>query len=93
MAIALLICASVVGFLCLVGIGANDVANSQGMAVGSGAISLRGAQIIASICEFLGASLVGHHVGDSMHCVHCEQTTAFNTLYPLFLERALRRTS
>ena len=39
-----------------------QVANSQGMAVGSGAISLRGAQIMASIFEFLGAALVGQHV-------------------------------
>ena len=69
MAIALLICASLVGFLCLVGIGANDVANSQGMAVGSGAISLRGAQIMASIFEFLGAALVGQHVGLTLSIV------------------------
>lgn len=58
MTIALVVVAGIVGFICLAGIGANDVANSQGMAVGSGAISLRGAQIIASIFEFLGAALV-----------------------------------
>ena len=44
------------------GIGANDVANSQGMAVGSGAITLIKAQIMASIFEFLGAALIGQHV-------------------------------
>eukprot|EP01084_Bolivina_argentea_P278532 475885_1 len=66
MTVAVTIVAGLVGFICLVGIGGNDVANSQAMAVGSGAISLRGAQIIAVVFEFLGAALVGHHVSSTV---------------------------
>lgn len=47
-------------------IGANDVANSMGGAVGSKAISVRNALILASICEFSGAALVGSHVTDTV---------------------------
>ncbi len=47
-------------------IGANDVANSMGGAVGSKAISVRNALILASICEFSGSVLVGSHVTDTV---------------------------
>jgi len=47
-------------------IGANDVANSMADAVGSRAVSVKQAVILAGICEFAGAVLVGAHVTDTV---------------------------
>jgi len=44
------------------GIGANDVANVMGTSVGSGAITVKTAIIIAAVFEFGGAALAGGHV-------------------------------
>ena len=44
------------------GIGANDVANAMGTSVGSGAITVMQAIIIAAVFEFSGAFLAGGHV-------------------------------
>ncbi len=44
------------------GIGANDVANAMGTSVGSGAITVRQAIIIAAIFEFAGAIIAGGNV-------------------------------
>ena len=47
-------------------IGANDLANSFGDAVGARAISVRKAVIAAAICEFAGSVLVGSHVAETI---------------------------
>jgi len=44
------------------GIGANDVANAMGTSVGSGAISIKQAILIAAIFEFAGAFIAGGNV-------------------------------
>lgn len=57
-----LILAAVFGLFMAWGIGANDVANAMATSVGSGAITLRTAIIIAAIFEFAGATLAGGEV-------------------------------
>lgn len=47
-------------------IGANDVANSMASSVGARAITLRQALVIATILTFLGSSLVGSHVAQTI---------------------------
>ncbi|KAG0363082.1 hypothetical protein BGZ54_008361 [Gamsiella multidivaricata] len=56
----------VFAFLDSFGIGANDVSNSFGAAVGSGALNLKQAVLIASVCEFLGAFLMGSSTADTI---------------------------
>ncbi|MDC9719205.1 MAG: inorganic phosphate transporter [Gammaproteobacteria bacterium] len=58
----LLILAIIFGVFMAWGVGANDVANAMGTSVGSGAITLRQAIVIAMIFEFAGAYLAGGEV-------------------------------
>lgn len=54
------------GFYMAWNIGANDVSNAIGTSVGSGALTLRRAVIIAAILEFAGAFFVGGNVSETM---------------------------
>ena len=59
----------IAGFLALYmawAIGANDVANAMGTSVGSGALTVWGAIMVAAILEFAGAFLAGGHVTDTV---------------------------
>jgi PiT family inorganic phosphate transporter len=47
-------------------IGANDVANAMGTSVGSGALTIRRAVVVAGLLEFCGAYFVGAHVTDTV---------------------------
>lgn len=57
-----IILACLFGFFMAWGVGANDVANAMGTSVGSGAITIKQAIIIATIFEFAGAFLAGGQV-------------------------------
>ena len=54
--------AVIFGFYMTWGIGANDVANAMGTSVGSGAITVKQAIIIAAVFEFAGAFIAGGSV-------------------------------
>lgn len=47
-------------------IGANDVANAMGTSVGSGALTIRRAIVVAAVLEFSGAFFAGGHVTDTI---------------------------
>ena len=59
---AFIVLAIIFGTYMCWGIGANDVANAMGTSVGSGAITVMQAIIIAAVFEFSGAFLAGGHV-------------------------------
>jgi inorganic phosphate transporter, PiT family len=58
----LLVLACLFGFFMAWGVGANDVANAMGTSVGSRALTLKQAILVAMIFEFLGAYLAGGEV-------------------------------
>ncbi|TCI04891.1 inorganic phosphate transporter [Corallincola luteus] len=58
----LILIAALFGFFMAWGIGANDVANAMGTSVGSKALTIKQAIIIAMIFEFAGAYLAGGEV-------------------------------
>ncbi|NOX92893.1 MAG: inorganic phosphate transporter, partial [Gammaproteobacteria bacterium] len=57
-----IVLACVFGFFMAWGVGANDVANAMGTSVGSKAITVKQAIIIAVFFEFAGAFLAGGQV-------------------------------
>ncbi len=58
----MIVAAAAIGAYMAINIGANDVANNVGPAVGSKALTLVGALVIAAICESAGALLAGGDV-------------------------------
>ncbi|MFZ9889509.1 MAG: inorganic phosphate transporter, partial [Myxococcota bacterium] len=62
----LLLLAGVFGLYMAWNIGANDVANAMGTSVGSHALTIKKAILVAAIFEFAGAVLVGGHVTDTI---------------------------
>lgn len=54
------------GFYAAWNIGANDVSNAMGTSVGSKALTIRQAVIIAAIFEFCGAVFFGSHVSETL---------------------------
>ncbi len=63
---SLIVLACIFGFFMAWGVGANDVANAMGTSVGSGALSIRQAIIIAAVFEFVGAYLAGGQVTETI---------------------------
>lgn len=66
MDITLFVFIILIGFYMAWNIGANDVANAMGTSVGSGALTMRQAVIIAAILEFSGAFFFGSHVSKTV---------------------------
>lgn len=64
--LVLITLAIVFGLYMAWGIGANDVANAMGTSVGSGALTLKRAVIVAAVLEFSGAFLAGSHVSETV---------------------------
>ena len=58
----LVLTAAIFGFIMAYGVGANDVANAMGTSVGSKALTIKQAIIIAAIFEFTGAFFAGGEV-------------------------------
>jgi PiT family inorganic phosphate transporter len=58
----MVVCAAVVGGYMALNIGANDVANNMGPAVGGKVLTITSAIIIAAVCESAGALLAGGDV-------------------------------
>lgn len=61
-----IILACAFGFFMAWGVGANDVANAMGTSVGSRALTIRQAVIVAAVFEFAGAYLAGGQVTETI---------------------------
>jgi len=62
----LLVLACIFGFFMAWGVGANDVANAMGTSVGSRALTIRQAILVAMVFEFCGAYFAGGEVTDTI---------------------------
>lgn len=64
--LVLILCILAAGFYMAWNIGANDVANAMGTSVGSGALTLRQAVMVAAVLEFSGAFFFGSNVSKTI---------------------------
>src|SRR5574343_1077409 len=62
----LVLVAALFGFFMAWGVGANDVANAMGTSVGSRALTIKQAIILAMVFEFAGAYLAGGEVTETI---------------------------
>lgn len=77
----------VVGFFMAMGVGANDVANAMGTSVGSKALTIKQAIIIAAVFELAGAILAGESVTNTLskNIIHVDNINDSNIiLYGMF---------
>jgi PiT family inorganic phosphate transporter len=75
----LIVAAAAIGGYMALNIGANDVANNVGPAVGSKALTMTGAIIMAAICESAGALLAGGDVVSTISRGIIDPTNVANT--------------
>ncbi|MBE9007433.1 anion permease, partial [Fortiea sp. LEGE XX443] len=61
-----LVIVAILAFYVACNLGANDVANAMGTSVGSKAVTLKQAIMIAGVLEFTGAVLFGHEVSETL---------------------------
>ena len=62
----MIVLVAIISFYVAWNLGANDVANAMGTSVGSKAVTLRQALVIAGVFEFTGAVLFGHKVSQTL---------------------------
>ncbi len=77
--------AAVIAAYMALNVGANDVANNMGPAVGSRALTLTGALVIAAICEASGAILAGGDVVNTVSRSLLQPGEAVGTLQFIFV--------
>ncbi|RAX58923.1 inorganic phosphate transporter [Helicobacter monodelphidis] len=93
--IYILIVATMVGGYMAINIGANDVANNVGPAVGSKALTMGGAILIAAICEAGGAIIAGGDVVDTIRSgivsptIATDQETFINIMLAALISGAI----